>query len=113
MLRTLARAGRRFIATTSSSARALAAADLAELADRHFDHVEVVDDPVAAVARAHELGEPVLVTGSLYLLGDLREVSGVARMTERLAVLAFAALIVGTIIVVAFVVGYGIGKLLL
>ena len=71
MLRTLARAGRRFVATTSSSARALAAADLAELADRHFDHVEVVDDPVAAVARAHELGEPVLVTGSLYLLGDL------------------------------------------
>lgn len=71
MLRTLARAGRRFIATSSSSARALAAADLAELADRHFDHVEVVDDPVAAVARAHELGEPVLVTGSLYLLGDL------------------------------------------
>ena len=73
MLRTLARAGRRFVATTSSSARALAAADLAELADRHFDHVEVVDDPVAAVARAHELGEPVLVTGSLYLLGDLAQ----------------------------------------
>ena len=23
------------------------------------------------LARAHELGEPVLVTGSLYLLGDL------------------------------------------
>ena len=40
-------------------------------------------------------------------------VIGVARMTERLAVLAFAALIVGTIIGVAFVVGYGIGKLLL
>ena len=36
-------------------------------------HVEVVDDPVAAVARAHELGEPVLVTGSLYLLGDLAQ----------------------------------------
>jgi folylpolyglutamate synthase/dihydropteroate synthase len=35
--------------------------------------VEVVDDPVAAVARAHELGEPVLVTGSLYLLGDLAQ----------------------------------------
>ena len=29
----------------------------------HFDHVEVVDDPVAALASAHELGEPVLVTG--------------------------------------------------
>ena len=47
--------------------------DLAELAGRHFDHVEVVDEPVAAVARAHALGEPVLVTGSLYLLGDLAQ----------------------------------------
>ena len=53
--------------------RALPADDLAELAGAHFDHVEVVDDPVAAVARAHELGEPVLVTGSLYLLGDLAQ----------------------------------------
>ena len=65
--------GRRFVATRSSSARALPAAELAELARAHFDHVEVVDDPVAAVARAHELGEPVLVTGSLYLLGDLAQ----------------------------------------
>jgi dihydrofolate synthase/folylpolyglutamate synthase len=73
MLRTLSRAGPRLVATTSSSARALAAPDLAERARSHFDHVEVVDDPVAAVARAHELGEPVLVTGSLYLLGDLAQ----------------------------------------
>jgi dihydrofolate synthase/folylpolyglutamate synthase len=73
MLRTLSRAGPRLVATTSSSARALAAPDLAERARIHFDHVEVVDDPVAAVARAHELGEPVLVTGSLYLLGDLAQ----------------------------------------
>ena len=50
-----------------------AADDLGELARAHFDHVEVVHDPVAAVARAHELGEPVLVTGSLYLLGDLAQ----------------------------------------
>ena len=35
------------------------------------------------------------------------------RVTERLTVLVFAALIVGTIIGVAFLVGYGIGKLLL
>ena len=73
MLRILRRAGRRLVATTSSSARALPADDLAELARAHFDHVEVVNDPVAAVARAHELGEPVLVTGSLYLLGDLAQ----------------------------------------
>ena len=73
MLRTLSRAGPRLVATTSSSARALAAPNLAERARNHFDQVEVVDDPVAAVARAHELGEPVLVTGSLYLLGDLAQ----------------------------------------
>jgi folylpolyglutamate synthase/dihydropteroate synthase len=73
MLAVLSVAGRRFVATTSSSPRALSAGDLAERARRHFDHVEVVDDPGAAVARAHELGEPVLVTGSLYLLGDLAQ----------------------------------------
>ena len=73
MLRALSRAGPRLVATTSSSARALAASDLAELADGHFSHVEIVDDPVEAVARARELGEPVLVTGSLYLLGDLAQ----------------------------------------
>jgi dihydrofolate synthase/folylpolyglutamate synthase len=73
MLRILRRAGARFVATTSSSTRALPAAELAELARRHFDHVEAVPEPSAAVARAHELGEPVLVTGSLYLLGDLAQ----------------------------------------
>jgi dihydrofolate synthase / folylpolyglutamate synthase len=73
MLAVLSVAGRRFVATTSSSPRALSAGDLAERARRHFDHVEVVDVPGAAVARAHELGEPVLVTGSLYLLGDLAQ----------------------------------------
>jgi dihydrofolate synthase / folylpolyglutamate synthase len=73
MLAILGKAGRRFVATTSSSPRALAAGELAERARPHFDHVEVVDEPVAALARAHELGEPVLVTGSLYLLGDLAQ----------------------------------------
>ena len=36
-----------------------------------------------------------------------------ARVWERLVVLAFAALIVAAIIGIAFAVGYGIGKLLL
>lgn len=35
------------------------------------------------------------------------------RVTDRLTVLAFAALLVGAIIGVAFAVGYGVGKLLL
>jgi dihydrofolate synthase/folylpolyglutamate synthase len=73
MLRILRRAGVRFVATTSSSARALPAAELAERARAYFDHVEAVAGPSAAVTRAHELGEPVLVTGSLYLLGDLAQ----------------------------------------
>jgi dihydrofolate synthase / folylpolyglutamate synthase len=73
MLAILRRAGPRFVATRSSSARALPAADLAARARKHFEHVETVDDPVAARARAHELGDPVLVTGSLYLLGDLEQ----------------------------------------
>ena len=36
-----------------------------------------------------------------------------ARVTERLTVLAFAALIVAAIIGIAFAIGYGVGKLLL
>jgi hypothetical protein len=35
------------------------------------------------------------------------------RVTDRLTVLAFAALLVGAIIGIAFAVGYGVGKLLL
>jgi dihydrofolate synthase/folylpolyglutamate synthase len=73
MLRTLRRAGSTFVATRSSSTRSLPAGELAARAREHFDTVEAVDDPVAALARAHELGEPVLVTGSLYLLGDLAQ----------------------------------------
>ena len=73
MLRLLARAGSRLVATRSSSQRALSAPELAERARRYFPHVESLPDPARALSRAHELGEPVLVTGSLYLLGDLAE----------------------------------------
>jgi dihydrofolate synthase / folylpolyglutamate synthase len=59
------------VATKSSSPRAVPASALAERAAGSFSIVEAVEDPVAAVARAHELGNPVLVTGSLYLLADL------------------------------------------
>jgi dihydrofolate synthase/folylpolyglutamate synthase len=73
MLEILRRAGPRLVATRSSSQRALPADELAGIARAHFEHVEVVDDPVRALARAHELGEPVLVTGSLYLVGDIAQ----------------------------------------
>jgi dihydrofolate synthase/folylpolyglutamate synthase len=71
MLRRLASMGDRFVATSSSNARSLPSADLAVRARRHFAVVEETDDPAAAVRLAHALGEPVLVTGSLYLLADL------------------------------------------
>ena len=73
MLRELRRAGPRIVATRSSSDRSLPADHLATLARVHFDHVEVVENPSEALARGHELGEPVLVTGSLYLLGDIAQ----------------------------------------
>jgi dihydrofolate synthase/folylpolyglutamate synthase len=70
MLSALATRGGRFVATQSSSGRALPAAELGRLAADHFAEVEIEPDPAAALtrARAHP---PVLVTGSLYLLADL------------------------------------------
>ena len=73
MLAILREAGERLVATRSSSERALPASEVARLARRRFVHVEAIEDPSAALVRAHELGEPVLVTGSLYLLGDLAQ----------------------------------------
>ncbi len=73
MLERLARLGERFVATRSSSARALPASELARRARRFFSVVEAREVPAQAVALAHALGEPVLVTGSLYLLADLAE----------------------------------------
>jgi dihydrofolate synthase / folylpolyglutamate synthase len=70
MLRLLARAGRSLVATSSRSARALPADELARRAEPFFEHVETVPDPEQALDRAREDGA-VLVTGSLYLLADL------------------------------------------
>jgi dihydrofolate synthase / folylpolyglutamate synthase len=74
MLAALARLGDTLVATRSSNDRALEPDELAVVARTHFAHVEVLPDPVAALAHAHELGQPVLVTGSLYLLSDLAAV---------------------------------------
>jgi dihydrofolate synthase/folylpolyglutamate synthase len=71
MLAGLSALGDRFVATRSSSLRALSAADLAERAGRYFAEVEAVDDPPEALARGRSTRGPLLVTGSLYLLADL------------------------------------------
>ena len=71
MLSILARHADTFVATTSSHPNALPAEELARMAEGSFRRLESVNDPEAALARAHQLGRPVLVTGSLYLLADL------------------------------------------
>ena len=67
----LARAGRTLVATASTNPRALPAEAVADLARARFSAVHTAPDPAAALAHAHELGDRVLVTGSLYLLADL------------------------------------------
>ncbi|HEX6662227.1 MAG TPA: Mur ligase family protein [Gaiellaceae bacterium] len=71
MLAALSAIAGRLVATTSASPRALSASDLGERARPYFGEVDVVDDPAEALAFARSLGEPILVTGSLYLLADL------------------------------------------
>lgn len=71
LLERLGRAGSTLVATQSSNPRALPADEVAAHARDHFEHVEAIADPRAALARARELERPVLVTGSLYLLADL------------------------------------------
>jgi dihydrofolate synthase / folylpolyglutamate synthase len=68
MVRLLARTGRKLVATSSRSARALPPDELARAAEPFFDSVEVEPDPERALDRAEG---PVLVTGSLYLISDL------------------------------------------
>jgi dihydrofolate synthase/folylpolyglutamate synthase len=75
MLAALAAVGDALVATRSSSSRALPARRLAELARGRFATIEVVDDAEDALEVARALAGPdgaVLVTGSLYLLADLR-----------------------------------------
>ena len=76
MLRALAQRGDTLVATQSSSARAMPAAQLAELAGPRFKHVEAIAEPRTALRRGRELaglGGAVLVTGSLHLLADLSQ----------------------------------------
>jgi dihydrofolate synthase/folylpolyglutamate synthase len=77
MLAALSALGSHLIATSSANTRALPARDLAQLAEPYFPHVEAIEDPAEALARARETAGPdgaVLVTGSLYLLAELASI---------------------------------------
>jgi dihydrofolate synthase/folylpolyglutamate synthase len=71
MLEALSVVGRTFVATQSTNARVVPAAELAEIARRFFQRVETEPDPRAARELALGLGDAVLVSGSLYLLAEL------------------------------------------
>lgn len=82
MLKTLAPLASTLVATSSSSPRALPAAELAALAEGLFELVEAIDDPAQALARGRDLAAPdshLLVTGSLYLLADLTSIEEAVR----------------------------------
>jgi dihydrofolate synthase/folylpolyglutamate synthase len=63
------------IITSPAQPRAISATVLAEMTSHHATKVEVIPDPENAFERALELASPedvIFVTGSLYLVGDLR-----------------------------------------
>jgi dihydrofolate synthase/folylpolyglutamate synthase len=81
ILRRLAQAGRRLVATRSRNPRALPAAGLAAAAAAYFPEVETIADPGAARTRALAWagrGGRVVVTGSLYLLAELSGSHGIS-----------------------------------
>jgi dihydrofolate synthase / folylpolyglutamate synthase len=78
MLAALSVVGDTLIATSSSNARALSAAELGRRAATFFASVEAVEAPAEALARGRKLAGrdgALLVTGSLYLLADLSSAS--------------------------------------
>ena len=63
------------ILTSPAQSRAISAPVLAEMTAHHARQAEVIADPYQALERALELAAPddvIFVTGSLYLVGDIR-----------------------------------------
>jgi dihydrofolate synthase/folylpolyglutamate synthase len=73
MLRAVAESAARIICTTAPSPRALDADSIAALARTVHANVEVEPDPFVALARACEHDRPVVVAGSIFLIGPVRE----------------------------------------
>jgi dihydrofolate synthase/folylpolyglutamate synthase len=73
MLGALAPVATRTICTTAPSPRAMDAETIGDLARLTHADVEVVPDPFAAVASACTPGRTVVVAGSIFLVGPVRE----------------------------------------
>ena len=75
MIEALAPASLVFVCASADSPRAASPADLLETVRRVAPQVPAIAEtsPFDAVARAREHGSPVVVAGSLYLAGEIRE----------------------------------------
>jgi dihydrofolate synthase/folylpolyglutamate synthase len=73
MLRELAPVTRRLLCTTAPSPRAASAGELVAIAAEAGLAAEAVADPMAALARARETADPIVVAGSIFLVGAVRE----------------------------------------
>ena len=73
MLAALAPVVRSIVCTTAPSPRALTGEQLEGLARDAGLDAEAVPDPVAALARACGYGRTVVVAGSIFLIGPVRE----------------------------------------
>jgi dihydrofolate synthase/folylpolyglutamate synthase len=75
MLAALAPCCSRIVCTTATTSRAMAAKDIARIAvDVGRWIVDAEDDPAAALALARRAGNPVVVAGSIFLIGPLRDI---------------------------------------
>ncbi|HYT73829.1 MAG TPA: folylpolyglutamate synthase/dihydrofolate synthase family protein, partial [Vicinamibacterales bacterium] len=73
MLSALASAARTIVCTTAPSPRAASAMDVAAMAERLGLQARPIADPFAAIDHACSLGSPVVVAGSIFLIGPVRE----------------------------------------
>jgi dihydrofolate synthase / folylpolyglutamate synthase len=72
MLEALAPVAASIICTTAPGARAMTAGELTELADGLGLRAAAIADPIEAVTRACADGRPVVVAGSIFLIGPVR-----------------------------------------
>lgn len=75
-MRVLSELGDTIVVTSVNSDRGMDAEELRDIAREHFAHVHAVPDPVQALALGRRLAGrsgTVIVTGSIYLVGHIRE----------------------------------------
>lgn len=73
MLSVLAPTVAAIVCTTAQSPRAATATELARMAAAITTHIDIVEDPIEAVRQACRTGRTVVVAGSIFLIGPVRD----------------------------------------